>query len=584
LAKHVLGINSAYHESSACLLRDGELLAAAPEERFNRKKHAKPALVTNPDVLPRAAMEFCLRRAGIALSDIDLIGYSLDPHRRLAANTGEPPPAGAPDDSWGTETGEREFFRRTMSIPDKLSGLAGEDLADRVHFIPHHLCHAASAFHLSPFDSAAILVADGIAEFSSTWLGMGTGTAMEPILSIDYPDSLGFLWEKMSEYLGFTEYDACKVMGLASYSEARKTMRQMKEIVRLRSDGTFSVNNEIMRFRTPDFGPLERLFDCERRPPDLHLFAIHENIAASLQRITELALINLASRLHRETQSPNLCLAGGVALNCVANGQILRRSPFENLFVQPAAHDTGTALGAACVLWTEKLGMARPAPQVHDFHGPEYSSEEMEDALRRNRIEYSTLPDVERVTARLLSRGNIVGWFQGKMELGPRALGHRSILADPRSPVIRDELNRRIKFREVFRPFCPSVLEEDAAEWFEVGPETPPPASYMLMACKMKRSRARLIPAVCHVDGTARLQLVSREVDPRYHRLIEEFKRLTEVPILLNTSFNILEPIVCSPQDAINTFLRSDMDNLVLGNHIVERRRGSVSPGRGGVE
>jgi len=250
MAKYVLGINSAYHESSACLLRDGELLAAAPEERFNREKHAKQALVTNPDELPRAAMEFCLRRAGIALADVDLIGYSLDPHRRLAANTGEPPPAGAPDDSWGTGTGEREFFRRTMSIPDKLSGLAGEDLADRVHFIPHHLCHAASAFHLSPFDSAAILVADGIAEFSSTWLGMGTGTAMEPILSIDYPDSLGFLWEKMSEYLGFTEYDACKVMGLASYSEARKTMRQMKEIVRLRPDGTFSVNNEIMRFHS----------------------------------------------------------------------------------------------------------------------------------------------------------------------------------------------------------------------------------------------------------------------------------------------------------------------------------------------
>jgi len=268
-----------------------------------------------------------------------------------------------------------------------------------------------------------------------------------------------------------------------------------------------------------------------------------------------------------------------VALNCVANGQILRRSPFENLFVQPAAHDTGTALGAACILWTQQLGMARPAPQVHDFHGPEYSSEEMEDALRRNHVEYSTLPDIERVTARLLSRGNIVGWFQGRMELGPRALGHRSILADPRSPVIRDELNRRIKFREVFRPFCPSVLEEDAADWFEVGPEMPPPARYMLMACKMKRSRARLIPAVCHIDGTARLQLVSKEVDATYHGLIEEFKRLTEVPILLNTSFNIQEPIVCSPQDAINTFLRSDMDNLVLGNHLVNRRGAPGSPG-----
>ncbi len=479
----------------------------------------------------------------------------------------------------GNREGEAEFCRRTQSIPEKLSEIAGEDLAEKFQFIPHHLCHAASAFFLSPFESSAILVADGIAETSSTWLGFGSGNTIKRILEIDYPNSLGFLWEKMSEFLGFTEYDACKVMGLASYSEARKTMRKMKEIVQLEDDGTFSVNNEIMRFRTQDFGPLESLFETERRPDDVHIFAVHENIAASLQRITELALLNLTDRLQRETGSTNLCLAGGVALNCVANTRILRWSRFEQLFVQPAAHDAGTAVGAAYVLWNQRLGKPRVAPQTHDFHGPDYSNDELEAALKRSGLVYRRHPDIETVAARLLAKGNIVGWFQGRMELGPRALGHRSLIADPRSPVIRDELNRRIKLREVFRPFCPSVLEEDARDWFEME-SVALPAYYMLMAYKVKRDRRRLIPAVCHVDGTARLQLVSKQIDPTYHRLITEFKRLTGVPMVLNTSFNIQEPIVCSPQDAIHTFLRSGMDYLVLGDHLVAKSPAAASSER----
>ncbi|MCP4109380.1 MAG: carbamoyltransferase [Desulfobacteraceae bacterium] len=292
-----------------------------------------------------------------------------------------------------------------------------------------------------------------------------------------------------------------------------------------------------------------------------------------MQQITENALINLANRLYNETGSDNICLAGGVALNCVANGKIIPNTGFKNIFVQPAAHDAGTAIGAAYYIWNQILAETRVKPLKNVYLGPEYSEEEIRETLDKNGMNYKKVENAEKHIALLISQGNIIAWFDGKMEGGPRALGNRSILADPRSPVIRDELNRKVKFREVFRPFCPCVLEQDAKEWFETD-QYYDPAYYMLIACMVKSDKADLIPSVTHVDKTARIQLVTKETNERYFRLLSEFKKLTGVPVLLNTSFNIQEPIVCSPQDAVNTFRRSDMDCLVIGGYMIEKREG----------
>jgi carbamoyltransferase len=567
---YILGINSAYHESSACLLKDGNIEAFAEEERFNRIKHAKPAKFDNSDELPANAINFCLAQANILFSDIDYIGFSFDPESRLKKNVGVGKPEGLAENSWGTEAGEKIFYEKNLIVPNKLSEMADIDISNKFYFLPHHLCHAASTFFVSPFENAAILIVDGIAEYASTWMGKGVANNIKPLLEIDYPNSLGFLWEKMSEYLGFSEYDACKVMGLASYGEASKKMEEMSQIIILKNDGTFEINNEIMKFRKPDFTPLENLFKVKKRKPGARLYAIHENISAALQDLTEKALIHLSTRLYEETRSKNICLAGGVALNCVANGKILPNTKLENIYIQPAANDSGTSIGAAYYLWNQKLNNPRSKPLKHAYLGPEYTDNEIRKILESNDLTYSQIKYPEVYIANMISQGVIVAWFSGRMEAGPRALGRRSILGDPRSPIIREVLNNKVKFREIFRPFCPSVLKEDAREWFEID-QFDEPAHYMLIAYKVKKDKIELIPAVTHVDTTARIQLVTRETNPRYHKLISEFKKQTGVPILLNTSFNIQEPIVCSPQDAVNTFKKSQIDCLVIGDFIVER-------------
>jgi carbamoyltransferase len=567
---YILGINSAYHESSACLLKDGNLEAFVEEERFNRIKHAKPARIDNSDELPINAIQFCLAQANIRFSDIDYIGFSFDPEIRLKKNVQVDQSEGLPNHSWGTKDGEKIFFEKNMNVPHKLSEIADIDISNKFYFLPHHLCHAASTFFVSPFENSAILVVDGIAEFASTWLGSGVSNNINPLFEIDYPNSLGFLWENMSEYLGFSEYDACKVMGLASYGEAYKTMEEMSQILILKNDGTFEINNDIMRFRKNDFSQLERLFKIKKRKPEARLYAIHEDISAALQELTEKALINLSKRLHEETRSKNICLAGGVALNCVANGKILPNTKFENIYIQPAANDAGTSIGAAYYIWNQQLKNPRSKPVKHAYLGPEYTNDEVKKILESNELSYSQIKNPEVYIANMISQGVIVAWFSGRMEAGPRALGHRSILGDPRSPIIRDVLNNKVKFREIFRPFCPSVLKEDAQEWFEID-QFDDPAHYMLVAYKVKSDKVELIPAVTHVDTTARIQLVTQETNPRYYKLINEFKKQTGVPILLNTSFNIQEPIVCTPQDAINTFKRSQIDCLVMEDFIVER-------------
>jgi carbamoyltransferase len=387
------------------------------------------------------------------------------------------------------------------------------------------------------------------------------------LCEVDYPDSLGFLWEKMSEFLGFTEYDACKVMGLASYGEASKVMDKMSQIVCLTHDGKFKINNDIMKFRKSDFSELEALFQTPKRSNQTHIFAIHENIAAALQDATEKVIIHLASRLQKETKSKNICLAGGVALNCVANGKILPNTSFENIFNQPAANDAGTAIGVACYIWNQMLIKPRCTPLKHSYLGPEYSDKTIQQALDAHQLIYQKIDSFESHIAQMISQGSIVAWFDGRMEAGPRALGCRSILGDPRSPIIRDVLNNKVKYREIFRPFCPSVLKEDARDWFEID-TFDDPAHYMLIAFNVRKEKALLIPAVTHIDRTARVQLVTKETNPRYYQLISEFKKQTGIPILLNTSFNIQEPIVCSPEDAIRTFKRSHIDCFVIRNYL----------------
>jgi len=567
---YILGLNSTYHESSACLLKNGKIVAFAEEERFNRTKHAKPARVDNPDVLPESAIHFCLNQANIGFADIRYIGLSFYPETRWLKCVGVDQPDDLPDYSWGTKTGEELFYQKNLNIPNKLSELAEQDVSDRFYFLPHHLCHAASTFFVSPFNHSALLIVDGIAEYASTWLGCGENNSIHELWEVDYPNSLGFLWEKMSEFLGFTEYDACKVMGLASYGEANKVMEKMNQIVWLTHDGKFEVNNDIMKFRKSDFSALEDLFQTPKRSNQTHIFAIHENIAAALQDVTEKVIIHLANKLQKATKSNHICLAGGVALNCVANGKILPNTAFQNIFIQPAANDSGTSIGAAYYIWNQKLKKPRSLPLKHTYFGPEYSDETIQQILERHQLVYQKMESFESNIAQMISQGCIVAWFDGRMEAGPRALGCRSILGDPRSPIIRDVLNNKVKYREIFRPFCPSVLKEDARDWFEIN-QFDDPAHYMLIAYKVKKEKSSLIPAVTHIDRTARIQLVTKETNPRYYQLISEFKRQTGVPMLLNTSFNIQEPIVCTPENAINTFKRSHIDCLVIGNFWVKK-------------
>ena len=565
--RHVLGINSAYHESAACLLRDGVLVAFAEEERFNRRKHGKLARVDNPDELPRQAIQFCLRQAGINLGSVESIGYSFDPPLHLR-NAGLGEPVGSID--WGSRDGEELFQARLRAIPEAIAEMAGAQVSDRFHWIEHHLCHAASAFLVSPFEEAAVLAVDGIGEFGTAWLGHGHGVQLRKLGELEYPHSLGFLWEKLAEFLGFGPYDACKVMALAAYGDPRTFAPAFHKLVSSAGQAEVRLAADILRFRTENFGPLESLLG-PRRPPGEALTARHFDIAAALQHATDDALLALASALRRQTGSSRLCLAGGVALNCLSNRALHQSGLFEELYIQPAAHDAGTALGAAAWLWCRQLAGDRRFVLEHPYLGPEYSEAEIIAALQRSGLRYrrSSAPAAEAAT--LIAGGAVTGWFQGRMELGPRALGNRSLLADPRRPEMRAVLNAKVKHRESFQPFAPAVLAERAADWFRI-PGRSRASDFMLLACEARPERAALIPAVVHADGTSRIQTVRAETNPLFYRLIAEFERQTGVPLVLNTSFNDSEPIVCSPRDALRTFCHTRIDALLLGDFVVERQ------------
>ncbi len=575
----ILGLNTVYHETSACLIRGPELLAFAEQERFNRVKKGKPAKVDNPDELPVEALLYCLEKAGVAWRDIDRVAVSFAPDLRS-----EPIAEMTIPGDWGSPSGEARFLSRVRDLPSRLSHLTGVDFERRWRWIPHEHAHAASTYFASPFEEAAVLCMDGIGESSTALLARGQGTALHEIDTIRYPHSLGFVWEKVCKFLGFGEYDAGKVMALTAFGSASDLAAPFSELLRP-TDGRFEVDPEELLFRVEEFGPLERRFG-PRRLPGGFVGPRDAALAAALQEATEQVLVRLAERLSRETGSKNLCLAGGVMLNCVALGRLLREGPFANVFVQPIAHDAGTALGAAFATLYDEWEAAGRWVMESPYLGPEFSDADMKEAVQAAGIEtHHRSSDAAGEAARALAEGKVIGWFQGAAEAGPRALGNRSILADPRTGASKERINLKAKQREYFRPFAPAVLKEHAAEWFEV-PRDSPSLRFMSFALPVRAEKRQQVPAVVHADGTGRLQVVDREVNPRFHALVSSFRDQTGVPLVVNTSFNSYdEPMVCSPADAVRTFTRSDLDLLFLGDLVVRnprvaRRGGEVREGR----
>ncbi len=580
-----LGVNSAYHEPSAALVADGRIVAFAEEERFNRVRHGKRSRLDNPDELPELSIAFCLGEAGIGWGDLAAVGYSFDPDARLRAALERPDPFARPG-SWGSEDGERLFHAHNLEAARALRERAPQA---ELRLLPHHLCHAASAFLVSPFEEAAVLVVDGVAESDSTWVGLGSGSTLRCLETVPLPHSLGFCWEKLSELLGFDRYSGPgKLMGYACTTDAvgelsgRDHLAAMREIVRTEPGGTFSVDADAWRFRADDdFSGLERRFG-PRRPAMVDRYE-DASVAAALQAVTSDVLVHLARRAHELCAAAaghpvdDLCLAGGVALNCVATYEIATRTPFRRVWVQPAANDAGTALGAAALL-ALAAGQARPRMD-HAYLGPAFDHGAMQAALEAAGLAFTRPESVAVEAATRLERGEIVAWFQGRQEVGPRALGNRSILCDPTRFDSRNRLNARVKYRESFRPFAPSVLPHAVERLF-----SSPPGLYatrhMLAALPLASRRlVQVIPAVIQENGstgeaTARIHSVEREHNPLYAALLDEVERRIGLPAVLNTSFNISEPIVTTPAEAVATFARSGMDALVLGPFLAVRDRG----------
>ncbi|MGD0896370.1 MAG: carbamoyltransferase C-terminal domain-containing protein [Thermoguttaceae bacterium] len=583
-------MNAAYHESAAAITRGFEVVFAAEEERYTREKHAKVARVTNPNQLPWFAIRDCLRAANCTkLSDVDAVAYSLMPGKRLAMIGSDPYPI-SDAVGFGTQWGEQTFDHRVRSVPQIISTAAEvPSLAAGFHFIPHHLAHAACAYYASGLESAAVLVVDGIGESATTWLGRGSEAGLEMIEEIPYPHSIGMLWERIAAYLGFGEYDAAKVMGLAAFGDPQRFAAAMDRLFYVHDHGEptlasgeppFVVNLDLARFRAGDVAGLESLFGRRRQPDESPTDARFADIAAALQRRTEDALLALAWRLNRATGESKLAYGGGVALNCVANGRLERDGPFETVHVYAAPHDAGTAIGAALatarrIAKSGSLAVGMVGASLTPFLGGEFDDDAIDAALVRWGLAWERAPDPELRAASFLADGRIVAWFQGRMEFGPRALGNRSLLADPRHPGMRERLNSRIKHRESFRPFAASVLEEEAAHWFEFPTDRAGAGAsrdLMLLAYSVRPDVRSRVPAVVHADGTCRIQTVSQQRQPRFHRLISAFSQMTGLPLILNTSYNEQEPLVLTPDDALATFRKTPIDALFLNDRLVLRQ------------
>jgi carbamoyltransferase len=594
---NVLGLSAFYHDSAACLVRDGTILAAAQEERFTRKKHDAG--------FPRNAIDYCLREAGLSGGQqLDLVAFYEKPFLkfdRLLSTYLACAPLGL------------RSFLKAMPVWMKqkiwLKDIIGRDLdfEGTIIFPEHHESHAASAFFPSPFEEAAVLTIDGVGEWTTTSVGRGAGNRVELLADLHFPHSIGLLYSAFTYHLGFRvnsgEY---KVMGLAPYGEPAFRDLILSELIDLKPDGSFRLNLRYFDFMaglTMTNRAFDRLVGGPRRKPEAELTQRHMDLARSIQAVTEEVMLRLARHAHQLTGARNLCLAGGVALNCVGNGRILREGPFEKIWIQPAAGDAGGALGAALLGWHHYHQQPRSVSGEGDsqrgsFLGPAYDAAEF---LKRDAIPHEELAEEELMSrvAKLLEAGKVIGWFQGRMEFGPRALGNRSILGDARSSEMQETLNLKIKFRESFRPFAPSILRERVGDCFELDQATP----YMLLVAPVKESLrlsqpvipsevegprgvtgegtdflARLkvprstLPAITHVDFSARVQTVAAEDNPRFHRLLREFEKNTGCPVLVNTSFNVRgEPPVCTPEEAFRCFMRTEMDFLVLGNFLLDK-------------
>lgn len=566
---YILGISCFYHDSAAALVKDGLLIAAAEEERFTRQKHTSR--------FPALAVRYCLQQAGITLDEVDHICFYEKPfvkfERILTTAISEFPRTYSAFMKaiplWLTER------LWTKTIIQRELGTEKEIL-----FNEHHMSHAASAYLCSPFDKAAILTVDGVGEWCSTAYGLGEGNRITLEGEIRFPHSLGLFYSAVTAYLGFHVNDAeWKVMGLAAYGKPRY-VQEFEQMLELREDGSYRLNMDYFSFHYSTSLPFnrrfERLLGRPQRKPSEELTDFHNDVAASAQVVLERAMVHMATALQKRYKVDNLCLSGGVALNSVANWKIARQSGFKELFIQPAAGDAGGAIGAALSVYNLFLNKPRRFVMEHAYWGPEYSNEEIAAFLAEHKIEHRRYGRDELLdeTARLIAANNVVGWFQGRMEFGPRALGSRSILANPMNPDMKKIINSKIKFREWFRPFAPSVTAEDAAKYFDIGERGSP---FMLLVPDVLPEARALLPAVTHEDGTGRVQTVRRDLNPLYYDLIRAFERVCGVPVLVNTSFNVRgEPIVCTPADAFNCFVRTDMDALVMGDAIITTKGQSL--------
>jgi carbamoyltransferase len=588
---HILGISAFYHDSAACLVRDGEILAAGSEERFTRKKG-------DPD-FPARAVEFCLREAGITANDLDFVGFYDKPllkfERILETYLGVVP-KGYRSFLMAGPLWIKDKLYMDKELRESLGGYEGEIL-----YAEHHESHAASAFFPSPFEEAAILTMDGVGEWATTTIGAGRGNDFEILKEMHWPDSPGLLYSALTYYTGFKvnsgEY---KVMGLAPYGEPKYVDLILKHLIDLREDGSFTMNQKYFNYLaglTMTNEAFDELFGGPPRKPESKLTQKEMDLARSVQEVTEMIMMRMAQTAHKTTGMDNLCMAGGVALNCVGNGKLLRDGPFKEIWIQPASGDAGGALGVAQLIWHRHLAKPRTVTPGKDsmkgaYLGPRYTPEEIEAALKTLGAVYTRHEPAELRThvAGMLANEKIIGWLNGRMEFGPRSLGCRSILGDPRSPRMQADMNIKIKFREGFRPFAPSVLRDRVSDYFELDRDSP----YMLLVAPVKKERQipmseaqrKLwgieqlnvlrsdIPAVTHIDYSARVQTVTRDTNADYYDLIREFDRQTGCPVLVNTSFNVRgEPIVMTPTDAYRCFMRTHIDTLVLGPFVLEKEK-----------
>ncbi len=569
---YILGLSCYYHDASACLVKDGKVVAAAEEERFTRKKHDTS--------FPSNAAAYCLEQEGITIGDIDHVGFYEKPFlkfERVLYQHLEYFPLSLRSFLSSMPSWVGEKLRIMRSVRKKLK-YRGD-----VMFIPHHTAHAASAFYPSPFEEAAVVTVDGVGEWSTTTFGRAGPGGIMLEKEIRFPHSLGLLYSTITAYLGFSVNNSeYKVMGLAAYGtmdrEKNRYYQKLKQVIDLKEDGSFRLKLDYFIFQRSTRMPSKRLCDLLGGPVSRRGASMtkrHKDIAAALQMVTEDALSRIITHAHRQTGSYNLVMAGGVALNSVYNGKILRTTPFKRVWIQPNATDGGTSLGAALFVYHSVLGRKGRHRMENAYLGPGFTSSQIKQFLDGKRIRYHELSNREELiarTAQMIWENKVVGWFQGRMEWGPRALGSRSILSNPCNPKAKEVLNEKVKHRERFRPFAPAVCEDDAPTYFDCDTPIPEPADFMLMVYPVKERWRRTLPSVTHVDGSGRLQAVRRKQNPDYYDLIKEFGKLSGVPIVINTSFNIRgEPIVCTPQDAYNCMMGTGIDCLVMDRFLIWR-------------